>query len=644
MSRIRKRLLIAGLGAGLTFALSAAVGCFPQETKTKPDTRAQADDFTADPNATIGSRTVMGNTDPIPVSGVGLVYMLKGTGSSPAPGGWRDTLEKSLQRQKISTKEMLDDQGKTTSLVLLSGMINPGARRGDKFDLTITLPQGSKTTSLKHGVLWDSDLTNYAMTGNIRQAMSEAGLGPNKVPANQAGELIIGSKMATGKGPLTAGTIVPDGESPQVETGGDKEPQYKVAKVWDGGTNLLDRPYHFLINESTAQPRLAMVIASRLNTVFHGTSDKSGKVAEASVRGRPLVTAFVPPGYRLNHQRFLMAARQVPLTPVTQNDPYFKKLAAELLQPESAVTASIKLEGVGADSEAALRTGLESDADWVKFASAQSLCYLGKADKLAASILGNMAVKHPALRTHCLTALASQDDAQCVAELVELMKSKDPALRYGAFVALRSANEHHEAIRGRLMGGSFWMHTVAGDSEPLVHLSTEKRNEIVLFGDVWPLAGEFAFPLGSEFTVTRKGGDDKVLISRVVTKDGEPTTVTGQYRADLLAVLKGLSEMSGTYADAVEFIRQTSKMDVLACKLAIDISPRGIPIQDLAQMARRDPTVGESDKLAMKGHTTDDIQQAGGFDLQTEADAVKKKAPPQSHPLNRNPGSIFGGK
>jgi hypothetical protein len=263
-------------------------------------------------------------------------------------------------------------------------------------------------------------------------------------------------------------------------------------------------------------------------------------------------------------------------------------------------------------------------------------------------VLARIAEKHPALRTHALIALASQDDAPCLDQLVELMKKGDASLRYGAFSALRAADENHDAIRGRRMGNSYWLHTVAGESAPLVHLTSERRNEIVLFGNVWPIRGAFSIPLGPDFVVRREEGEDSVVISRVVTKDGEPSTVEGKYRADLSVILKGLAEMGGGYAEAIDFVRRVHSADGFACSVAIDSMPRGFDIQELARLAGRDPLIVEADKLASKmspgsGIRGDDLIQAGGYVLPDESETMKVPAPivPIRPDLNRNPGSVF---
>ncbi len=636
MARIRTRIVALGLSAGLAGVVGATVGCFPQTTN-----RGQvADDPEKDANATVGSKTVVGNAEPIPVSAVGLVYNLKGTGSSPTPDGWRSMLENTIKKRKLSPKELLDDPNRTTSLVLVSGTVPPGCRSQDRFDLTVTLPAGSKTTSLRNGYLEICDLTNFEAAGNARQQLTDAGMPVGKTPLANSNSVIMGNRLATGEGPLVSGQLVQakesksdDPETQVVSSAGGE----KIAKVWNGAVCLLERPYYFLMNDTAAQPRLAMVIASRLNTVFHGTNNGGNKIAEAKVQGKPLVAVFVPPNYRHNHGRFLMVARQVPLVNVGPSDPYRKKLEQELVQPETALIAAVKLEALGGESEDALRVGLESNSPWVQFAAAQSLAYLGKADPTASATLARLAERHPALRTHCLKALASQDDGHCIDQLGELMKSKDPSLRYGAFTAMRLMDENHDSVRGRKLGNSFWLHTIADGSDPLVHLITERRNEIVLFGTTWPVRGPFSFPLGTDFTVTMKDGDESVLISRIVTKDNEPTTVEAKYRADLGFILKGIAEMGGNYTDAIEFIRRVNGAECLGAKLAVDATPRGMTIQQLASMARSDLTLARSDV---------EVEKINGDVLQAGYDAPGEPKPLEKAPIIEieNPNRVQGGR
>lgn len=504
--------------------------------------------------------------------------------------------------------------------------------------MAVSLPPGSKTTSLKGGILEPADLANLEMAGTVRAAMAAAG---NKGGGTniQDNAVLAGHRMAVAAGHLLAGH-----DGPKPADGADAPADGpRAARIWGGAKNLLDRPYYFLLSEASPQPRTAMVIAERLNAVFHAPGDRLGQLAKATVQGKPLVTSFVPPAYRLNHARFLTVARQVPLSPVDADSPYRKQLENDLLKPELALVSAVKLEALGTEGRQPLRVGLQSDNSWVRFASAEALAYLGHPD--GAKVLAEMAADHPAVRTQCLTALASLDDAVCVDALVELMKKPDPALRYGAFAALRAADENHEAIRGKRVNSSFTLHQVATDAaDPLVHVSVDRRSEVVLFGSVWPLKGAFSFPLGAEFSVTARDGEPGVTVTRVATKNGEPVAVPVKCRADAGAVLQAIGELGGSLSEAVEFLRRAEQAEVLLTDLKFDAAPRGLTVQQLAAISRSDQTLGRADLEVNRAGKADVVQAS--YDLPTEADAVQAKPQPEAvePSLNREPGRIFGKK
>jgi hypothetical protein len=78
--------------------------------------------------------------------------------------------------------------------------------------------------------------------------------------------------------------------------------------------------------------------------------------------------------------------------------------------------------------------------------------------------------------------------------------------------------------------------------------------------------------------------------------------------------------------------------------MALDSAPRGIPLSQLALIARSDPGLETAD-LEVTRASRGDLQQAA-YDLPSEADAVQKPsiAPPEDPQLNRNPGRLFAPK
>ncbi|CAN5258743.1 flagellar basal body P-ring protein FlgI [soil metagenome] len=628
------RMLAAGFA---TLGLAAFTGCvgLGGKTDSKDTVRPQASE---DPAATqqiakVGDKTAVGNVDPQAVSAVGLVWKLNGTGSI-AGGEWRALLERDLRKKKLpNTKQYLDDPNKSTSLVLVSAVIPPGAKKGDTIDVDVSLPRGSGTTSLKGGVLLECDLATTEESGAVREAMAKNGASVGASPV-MGNTLLIGKTLVRAEGPLVVGTTETAGKV-KVKIEGEVEDNYTVGRVWGGGRVLEDRPYYFVINDKNA--RLAMEIAERVNATFQPHGDTRNKVASA-VSGT-VVSINVPAAYRLNHTRFLTVARQVPLQPVQADSLYRKQLEQELLEPSTAVTAAVKLEALGGESQQPLRVGLQSPSPWVRFASAEALAYLG--NTAAAGELAKLAEQNPALRTHCLVALATLDDGVSCDRLVELMSHPEPQVRYGAFTALRSANERHTALNGKHVKKTFWVHQVAPESAPMVHLASAKRAEIILFGKVNELLPPFSFPLGKEFTVTAKIGDLQATVTRIINGTDGAQDVSVKSSLSLASLLNAVGEMGGGYSEAVELVRRADGAKVLAANVLVDAIPQGIPLVQLAQLARSEANLDRANLEVDRICRLDGLPAS--FDLPL-FDEVKQVSNVEPVILNRNPGRLFAGK
>src|SRR5437016_1154596 len=117
--------------------LIVAAGCFTPFTRMQSveETEREKD---LEAVRTIGDVTEVANVGALQVSGVGFVTGLDGTGDSPKDN-FRKMLEEQLRKQKVENiKALLDSPN--NAVVLVSGWIQPGTRKGEPFDLEITLP------------------------------------------------------------------------------------------------------------------------------------------------------------------------------------------------------------------------------------------------------------------------------------------------------------------------------------------------------------------------------------------------------------------------------------------------------------------------------------------------------------------------
>ncbi len=585
---------VRGWPLALLAAAALAAGC------TSPQVRSQcadeADHETKYDVQTVGDVSQFGNAGPVPVGGVGLVVGLDGTGGNPLPGGYTAMLEEQLQKRNPrelnallrqygarTVKELLASPD--TSVVIVSGLVPAGSHKNDPIDVEVTLPPGSKTTSLRGGTLQACMLYSYDYARNLTDD-------PKFQQSNRA---FLGNRLGWAEGPLLVGF----GD-------GDEAAKERQGRIWGGGRCTLDRPFFIVMKDGHRFARVTQAVALRINETFRGRFAGPGAEEVAKAENNQVVLLRVPAQYRLNLPHYLLVVRMVPLREGKEaaadgkaapdegpHVPYRRRLEEDLLDPAHTVTAALRLEALGAGSVPALKTGLESPHPVVRFCSAQALAYLD--NPAGGSELARAIEEHPVLRAYGLTALASMDQAISHVKLRELLASANPETRYGAFRALRALDERDPSLEGRLLGNSFWLHRVAPNSPPLVHLSTSRRAEVVLFGSDATLVAPFEFLAGSgtKFTLTAGDNDEHCTVTCFALESGSRRTRQCSLRLE--DVLQTLADMGGGYAEAVEVLRQAGSCQCLSCPLGVDQLPQAISMQELARASAADPELRRLD-------------------------------------------------
>ena len=125
-------------------------------------------------------------------------------------------------------------------------------------------------------------------------------------------------------------------------------------------------------------------------------------------------------------------------------------------------------------SVSSLKSGLASFHPMVRFASAEALIYLGST--AGAEELGKLAQNHRQLRYWSLLALASLNEAVCRNRLADFAPTFRPRTAlWRVSCALRwMGRTDPEGADGFIVGqrlGTFWLHRVAPNSAPLIHVS-----------------------------------------------------------------------------------------------------------------------------------------------------------------------------
>ncbi len=537
----RLRTLRWVLGACFLLAL---LGC------TKPQVRSQAADESEKDHyemKTVGDITTVVGLEPIAVGGVGVVVELDGTGGEAAMDGNRQTLEDQLRKKGIKNiKELMTSP--YSALVLVSGYVQPGSRKGDRFDIEVKLPPQTRATSLRGGKLMDCVLYSFDYTQRLK-------------PDLKSNRQLQGPRMAIARGQIQPSC----GE-------GDEGVQLKRGVIWNGARSLEDSSICFLLDKNNKHGTISLHLENRINAAFGAIKGSSNAIAGAH---RDVgVFLRVPAAYKLNVARFVLVARMVPYNPSAGPDgdlaPYRRKLADDLADPSRTGVAALRLEALGQNSIPILKKGLDSSQQLVRFCSAEALAYLGCPS--AAEELAQAVAKEPELRAFGLTALASLGESSSRIKLQELLTtSNDDETRYGAFRALRMMDEQDKDLQGEYLGESFWLHQVAPHTTPLVHYVTMKRAEIVFFGPEPVLLPDFSY-LAGDYVISAGPEDDKCTVSRINPHGAEPTRK--QCSLKLGTVLRTLADLGAGYSEVTDLMRQAHETERLSCRLRRDAVPQ----------------------------------------------------------------------
>lgn len=530
---------------------------------------------------TIGDLAIIASHSDQRLEGVGLVRGLDNTGSDPPPSWYREKLIDEMRKAGVenSNKVLADPR---VSMVIVRVSIPTGTTTTDHLDAQIELPPGSGTKSLAGG---------YLMSCRLKEVMIAGGT-PKEGP-----------ELATAEGPVLIGTEAqPD------------DPKH--GRILGGARIRKEIPFTMAIKENRRSFKTATLIENVINRRFHQTEGLK-QVGMATAKTDEYLVLRVPNIY---HHNFLRYFRVVKLLSTLDNPALQEQRKAawakELLDPTKAGIAALRLEGIGITAIDALKTGLTSSSDQVKFFAAESLAYLN--DASGAEILGDNAIKRPEFRAYALAALAATDQPAARMKLIKLMDVPDIAVRYGAFHSLRIMDES-EPFLGRVrvmdeieddpddsdsmslaIGGArrhhhveredpFELYVVDSDGPPLVHLSRTRRCEVVLFGRAQQLLTPIVLGTGS-ILLNAADGDDMVQISRISSGRAGESDSKVEATLVLADVIRRTANLGARYPEVASILYSAYNQKNLPGGLVIDAVPGPTPAYVEAALLGKDVT------------------------------------------------------
>ena len=317
-----------------------------------------------------------------------------------------------------------------------------------------------------------------------------------------------------------------------------------------------------LCNAAVKSAQVANAINRRFSTHKHGI--KEG-VARA-IRGN-YVDLIVDPAYKDNLVRYFQVLRAIELRESTAElSLRLAKLKTKLLDPATAAEAAIKLEAIGKPAIDVLIAGTQSQDPQVQFYAAEALAYLDRRE--AAEPLGR-AAHNAAFRSQALTALSVMRDSAAYDQLRELLGVPSAETRYGAFRALTVMCPDDSLVKGENFGDQFSYHVLDTKGPPMIHVTRNRRAEVVLFGLNQRFLTPLAVNAGNQIMVT-SSKEGEISVSKFVPHEADQKRVVSNRVDD---VIRAIVELGGTYPDVVQAIQEAKAAGCLEGRFEVDALP-----------------------------------------------------------------------
>ncbi len=445
----------------LIAAASLLCGCeIIEKVPSKPkNDRANATGVTLDVDpimrGTVGAEAIMVGINPTVVRGYGIVVGLKGTGGRLMPAEVRAALLQEIARRSVADAlkaelGMTPDQflnSDETGVVVVEGVIPPGAPKGSKFDLRVSALPGTDSTSLEGGRLYSCDLHPGPLLVGSRQAL---------IIASASGNVFI---------------------NPFVEPGATARDSVNrlVGRILDGGLVTKDMPVKLrLANSSTSRAR---TIQSAVNAVFPREAYQGRETAHGENADSIAIT--IPPSYRKRTEEFLQLLRHASLDVSAPEVNALAVRRALVANPGSAADACWRFKAIGKRSLPVIQDLYDYPEEGPRLAALEAGAYLDDPTTADALLLmsreAQMSSRLSAIEL--LRKLGSNPKVDLA--LRELLDDKEPDVRLAAYETLVARKD--PAIGRMSIDGKFEVDLVPS-SQPMLYVSQSGRPRIAVFG------------------------------------------------------------------------------------------------------------------------------------------------------------------
>ena len=506
----------------LSFAAFAFVGCSSPSVYGNQGANEAAKTFSGPRylRGTVGSYGSFLNNQPRYVGGYGMVVDLNATGSNEVPGFLREWLVNEMLQNNLGSvafgterfgpERVMADLG--SSIVAIEGLIPPGAVRGSKFDVLVTMIDQTSTSLAGGRLFWP---TRMSISG------LDQGLVYTEPQGAAYGELFVNP----------------------VADAADSDPEFlRRAVVVNGGTVLESQTVQFVLNQPSY--RIANAITERINARFE--SGKDDTVATAVAKTDGLIEINMPKRFAGQPSRLLELIEHLYLDPT----PGFIKPQAEALgkaleanPAERADAVAMSWMGLGPNAVPVLRGYYNSENPDIRRAALQAGAWLN--DVQTVGQLGKQASEgSPAQRVSAASSLvATTRSSEARMRVRKMLNDPDPEVRLGAYEALVSVQDP-SIQRLSVTDGTthkFFIDRVPS-KHPMVFAIQGQQLSIVIFGEDIPLRKN-VFAQLSDQMVLRTLPVDSILVGLSGRFEGDSAFIP-IHRSGALEMIQSLTPVS----------------------------------------------------------------------------------------------------
>ncbi|MEE2681246.1 MAG: flagellar basal body P-ring protein FlgI [Planctomycetota bacterium] len=511
--RLIAGMLISALGLGL------ATGCqdlfLEKAPKRTKEDRIDRTNFTieVDPimRNTVASEGILTGYQPTVVHGYGLVVGLKQTGSRLVPAEVRSMMVEEMALRGIgdprsgwdhlTPDSMLDSED--TAVVVVEGVIPPGAPKGSSFDIRVFALPGSTTSSLEGGRLYTTDLRPGPLATGSKQAFA----------------------LAKGSGPIFINPFVEPGTSQRSSINS------LSGRILNGGTTTKDMPIK--LRMATSSHARTATVEKAINSNFPREPGQKEKTARGE--SGDSIWISVPPSYSENTEEFVQLLKHTSLNVGAPEATAQAIRRGVLANPGGADAARWRWCALGPKAVPMIQDLYDHADEAPRFSALSAGARLN--DALAVPHLLDVA-KTARKQSRRLAAIAELGrmgtNPRIDLGLRELLNDPDVDVRLAVFDAMVKRND--PTLIEIPVSGRFTMCLVESDHD-MIYIAQTGSPRVAIFGDALELKLPLTVNTWSGRLLMKGDADDEEIQVFYRSVDGEapiiglaPTDVPGMVR------------------------------------------------------------------------------------------------------------------